>query len=120
MLGLSFEAHLKTMQKQEAHLEVLILEKGRWHWLVVSHRSKKTKHKDPLMKAAPLSLNSESVMVGVCCVASGQTVVRNSWNLCFLCFSCSNGLRGNKEQKQEVSLILIFSYVKDAGKTCLA
>lgn len=35
-------------------------------------------------------------MVGVCCVAPGQTVIRNSWNLCFLSFSCSNGLRGEK------------------------
>lgn len=59
-------------------------------------------------------------MVGVCCVAPGQTVIRNSWNLCFLSFSCSNGLRGKKERKQEVSLILICSYVKEAGKTYLA
>lgn len=40
MLGLGCEAHLKTTHKQEAHLEVLILEKGRWHWLVVSHCKK--------------------------------------------------------------------------------
>lgn len=43
MLGLDCGAHLKTTHEQEAHLEVLILEKGRWHWLVVSHW-KKEKH----------------------------------------------------------------------------
>lgn len=40
MLGLGCEAHLKTTHKQEALLEVLILEKGRWHWLLVSHCKK--------------------------------------------------------------------------------
>lgn len=40
MQGLGCEAHLKTTHKQEAVLEVLILEKGRWHWLVVSHCKK--------------------------------------------------------------------------------
>lgn len=40
MLGLGCEAHLKTTHKQKAHFEVLILEKGRWHGLVVSHCKK--------------------------------------------------------------------------------
>ena len=42
-LGLGCEAHLKTTHKQEAHLEVVILEKGRWHGLVVSHCKKTTR-----------------------------------------------------------------------------
>ena len=40
MLGLGCQAQLKTTHKQEAHLEVLILEKGRWHGLLVSHCKK--------------------------------------------------------------------------------
>lgn len=97
-LGLGCEAHLKTTHKQKAHLEVVILEKGRWHGLVVSNCKKKPT-RIPWWKQLPRALNSESVMVGVCCVAPGQTVIRNSWNLRFLSFFlCSNHLREKKKQ----------------------
>lgn len=98
MLGLGYEAHLKPTEKQEAHLEVLILEEGRWHGLVgvTLKRKKKKKGKNtriPWWKHLPLALNSKSVVVGVCYVAPGQTVIRNSWNLCFSSFSCSDRQR---------------------------
>lgn len=70
-LGLGCEAHLKTTHKQKAHLEVVILEKGRWHGLVVSN-CKKT-HQDTLMKAAP---------------ACFEQRVCHGW--CLLCGSRSN------------------------------
>lgn len=70
---LGWEAHLKTLHKQ--NLKVLILEKGRWHGLVVSD-SKKKKKKEPTRipwwKQLLLSLNSKSVIAGGCCVAAGS------------------------------------------------
>lgn len=96
MLGLGCEAHLKTTHKQEAHLEVLILEEGRWHGLVVSHCKKKKKtHQDPLMKAAP---------------ACFEQRVCHGW--CLLCGSRSNC----DTQLLEFALFKFFMFKSSEGK----
>lgn len=59
-------------------------------------------------------------MVGVCCVAPGQTVIRNYWNLRFLSFSCSNRLRGKTEGGKTGSLININILMCEGGREDLS
>lgn len=55
-------------------------------------------------------------MVGVCCVPPGQTVIRNSWNLRFLSFSCLNRLGGKNRGGGAGSFININILICEGGK----